>query len=187
MQTSTVILVLSLISISISAFLNSGMDDLVNSSRNCHFYYSLEEKFKCGPNGYPLGYGSKYCSKFLQKLTYFLPNEQKWIDNTLLCLKKQAYESYKNISAADPQKCEKILSWNFNAHPKCYIDNGFCELIKENIVSFPYRLMKNVYEMKDMITLDSVKQIKETLIGCFKSLKQSVNNAELEELFSAYY
>jgi Phosphomannose isomerase type I len=31
----------------------------------CSFYaYCLEARYHCGPNGYPIGYGLKYCEKF---------------------------------------------------------------------------------------------------------------------------
>jgi hypothetical protein len=40
--------------------------DLVSlaKSGDCNFYKKIEDIKKCGPNGYPLAYGGKYCEKF---------------------------------------------------------------------------------------------------------------------------
>lgn len=49
--------------------LNEG---LYNS--DCEWYVNcLEERFHCGENGYPLGYGYKYCTRFVDNLPKFSP------------------------------------------------------------------------------------------------------------------
>ena len=39
---------------------------------NCDFYTQcVEPRFKCGAKGYPLGYGDKYCRRFVNKRSCF--------------------------------------------------------------------------------------------------------------------
>ena len=42
---------------------------------NCDFYTEcVEAKFQCGAEGYPIGYGDKYCRRFEDNLDCFTPN-----------------------------------------------------------------------------------------------------------------
>ena len=39
---------------------------------NCDFYTQcVEERFQCGSNGYPLGYGDTYCRRFQNQSSCF--------------------------------------------------------------------------------------------------------------------
>ena len=39
---------------------------------NCDFYTQcIEQKLECGPNGYPLAYGNRYCNHFTDSQGYF--------------------------------------------------------------------------------------------------------------------
>lgn len=41
---------------------------------DCSFYtHCVEQKFRCGENGYPLAYGHRYCQKFTEKQDCFTP------------------------------------------------------------------------------------------------------------------
>jgi len=43
----------------------------------CSFYEDcLEARYHCGPDGYPLGYGKKYCNKFIATIDKFSPEAQ---------------------------------------------------------------------------------------------------------------
>ena len=48
----------------------TGCTDLANAG-NCEFYRSLEQKFQCGSNGYPLDYGYYYCHEFQKQSSCF--------------------------------------------------------------------------------------------------------------------
>ena len=42
---------------------------------NCDFYTQcVEARFKCGPDGYPLAYGDKYCRRFTKNSNCFTPD-----------------------------------------------------------------------------------------------------------------
>ena len=56
---------------------------------DCTFYDKcLEATYNCGPEGYPLGYGLKYCDRFKDSYKEFTPQGRKWVQGTLLCLKE---------------------------------------------------------------------------------------------------
>src|SRR5688572_15430052 len=55
----------------------------------CDFYLDcLESRYRCSSNGYPLGYGYKYCSKFKNSASGFSKQGQKWIIKTMTCLQQ---------------------------------------------------------------------------------------------------
>lgn len=55
----------------------SCFDTLINS-QSCLWYPDcLELKYQCGSQGYPIGYGFKYCNKFGQLKTY--QSARTWI------------------------------------------------------------------------------------------------------------
>ena len=56
---------------------------------DCTFYdQCLEATYECGPSGYPLGYGLKYCNRFVDNYKLFSKEGKEWISGTLLCLKE---------------------------------------------------------------------------------------------------
>ena len=47
---------------------------------DCDFYKEcMESKFQCGPEGYPMGYGGKYCNRFSTNIQKFPLAAQNWI------------------------------------------------------------------------------------------------------------
>ena len=63
---------------------------------NCGFYSAcLESKFQCGADGYPVGYGEKYCERFMSLNTAhsvssseLSPDGIRWRNSTLICLQR---------------------------------------------------------------------------------------------------
>lgn len=133
---------------------------------DCSFYSDfLEAKFNCGPKGYPIGYGYKYCNRFLQKNDIFTNSAQRWVSGTLLCLKQQLLESLTNYNELDKNSCSLIQKEAFNSHAICYIQNGFCEEFKKNKFRFMIDLLQ-VYEIQDFFSTLAVKQVKSVLATC---------------------
>ena len=126
-------------------------DMVINGT--CDFYTNcLETKYHCGHNGYPVGYGHKYCSKFLKNFNDY-PNEgQEWITKTLVCLKKALIIQFTS--------CAEIYNTAFDSHPRCYYESGFCNLFLDtkNLKQTLYALL-NTYEIKDFASITSMKQI----------------------------
>ncbi len=140
-------------------------------SLDCSFYQDcLQDIYKCAPGGYPLDYGFKYCTKFVSRFEHFPEEGQHWIDGTLKCLK----EALLPVSFSRNSTCTEIKNIAFDSHPKCYIENGFCELFTKSTALKTVTELLNVYEIKDMVTLISMKQIFGTLSMCGAKIFDSV-------------
>ena len=136
--------------------------------QNCSFYHRcLEAKFHCGPDGYPMGYGYKYCNKFLDSYDYYDDKGKKWIDDTLVCLKEALVKDMEN---QQEETCDQLLNNAFDSHVPCYTDNGFCSLAfnlgnPRAEAGFLYALMKT-YDVKDFMSLIAIKQVFNTIKTC---------------------
>jgi len=155
------------------AALTQDCKNLPFAPKNCDYYTQcLEPKFKCGPTGYPIGYGNKYCNKFLEFFNDFTPEGQEWIGKTLLCLKNAlipVYESTKSIT------CSEIYNIAFDSHPTCYTDSGFCNLFADPRIGFTtIKGLLKVLEVKDMASIPSFKQVIITAGKCGKSVLDAV-------------
>jgi hypothetical protein len=92
----------------------------------CEFYRCREANtgHACGPRGYYLGYGLKYCNRFSQSLHPKLSGAGKdWLDKTRLCLMNHVHQ---NIPWDAP--CADVKRSAFDSHPNCYVRGGICFL-----------------------------------------------------------
>ncbi|KAH9479093.1 hypothetical protein JR316_0007672 [Psilocybe cubensis] len=147
----------------------------------CDFYREcLESKFHCGPKGYPLGYGEKYCEKFVAGQDKLSPAGQKWMMDTMQCLQrvlvpdateseadnrkpgeldhsdtKSARES-TDTGSNNNKRCDALKQKAFDSHSECYLANGLCSLSGRDWVE--------IVEIIGIKTLfDSWAAIKETI------------------------
>ena len=161
MKIATILLVL----IAVSSVYTADVCEETLTQHNCEFYSNcLEKKFECGAKGYPIGYGFKYCSKFLANQKSFPPKGQEWIDSTLLCL-KQALIPFTTKNK-DSNTCTNILNAAFDSHPECYVKAGFCQLFFRADVGDTIKALLATYEVNDFKSLISIKQIFETAKLC---------------------
>jgi hypothetical protein len=93
------------------------------SPTTCDFYTCLESNYSCGPSGYPIGYGYKFCSKFGESYYSFSPKGQVWVNNVRQCLQESLIDDMSCNSS-----CSKIQSDAFGSHAGCYVRTGVCEL-----------------------------------------------------------
>ena len=140
----------------------------ISQQLDCSFYTDcLEAKYHCGPDGYPVGYGNKYCEKFLEHRDEFSDAGQQWIDGTLTCLKK-ALEP--DMITSETETCDKVNDDAFASHVQCYVDNGFCDLAFDGLHPFKtshfYYDLLQVYEVKDFASLMAIKAVFETVQKC---------------------
>lgn len=141
------------------------------TNEKCQFYSQcLEPKFHCGASGYPLGYGYRYCSKFLNYLDYFTESGQKWVKKVLVCLKKSLNKPFDN--------CANLLNTAFDSHPECYVQSGLCELFQESIEKVTQNLigLYNVYEVKDFQSLSTLNQVFITAKRCGGNYYEQIKN-----------
>lgn len=94
----------------------------VSQENNCDFYdRCLEAKNQCGNDGYPLGYGLKFCRKF--SAMELSAEGERWITATMACLQEQLVDL-----AETKTDCGTIQTKAFESHVQCYLDHGFCGL-----------------------------------------------------------
>jgi hypothetical protein len=148
---------------------------LVNNL-SCDFYTKcLETKYKCGPTGYPVGYGFKYCSKFVKNINDYPAKGQEWIKKTLVCLKKALVPELNS--------CQNLYNVAFNSHPKCYYDSGFCDMFLDqgNLKQTVTALLKT-YEIQDFASITSLNQIFETAKLCGADYMKKILDS-IKEIF----
>src|SRR5690349_7653291 len=82
----------TIISLALLSFTFANICEQFTLNDNCDFYIEcLEKQFNCGSSGYPVGYGHKYCNRFVQSLPFFAQNGKVWVMKTLVCLKKHLF------------------------------------------------------------------------------------------------
>ena len=170
MSIFTYLLLLSLVSFSLCQTCQSLTED-----ETCDFYLTcLEDEYHCGPDGYPVGYGHKYCSKFTDHLADFSESGQLWIKKTLVCLK----QTLLPLVGKDDTTCQIIHDAAFDSHPKCYALNGFCDLFFDPVhILQNVKGLLNVYEIKDLTQLISIKQMVQTAGLCGEGVMEKFLDA----------
>jgi hypothetical protein len=92
---------------------------------NCSFYtHCLEHAYQCGPTGYPLAYGHKFCAKFRSERARLSPVGQEWMLDTMHCLQIALVPELTMARMS----CKRLEKRAMESHGRCYVDNGFCEL-----------------------------------------------------------
>lgn len=88
----------------------------------------MEEKSNCGADGYWLKFGAHYCQKFLDKEKTFSSVGQRWLQMVRQCLQERADDVSRQVS------CSRIEREAMDSHISCYIDTGFCNLPKRDML-----------------------------------------------------
>ncbi|KAJ7736899.1 hypothetical protein B0H16DRAFT_1425555 [Mycena metata] len=104
-------------------------DECLNPPQDsCTFYADcIESRYHCGPTGYPLGYGQKYCTKFLAEREKFDTPGQTWMLATLHCLQEALIPDATGAPDATTS-CSALEDKAFGTHAGCYVSNGVCKL-----------------------------------------------------------
>lgn len=92
------------------------------SRESCSFYRCMEKERPCGPHGYWMGFGDRYCRAFLNHQDSFSEESQRWLTDVRECLQVRVHE------VANDVQCRDIYSTAMNSHVSCYVDTGFCNL-----------------------------------------------------------
>ncbi|KAF2197222.1 hypothetical protein GQ43DRAFT_425006 [Delitschia confertaspora ATCC 74209] len=151
---------------SIQCCVNSagGGDDgpsCTNPAENTCAFYSdcLEKKMKCGDEGYPIGYGMKYCKKFTKARPQLSAKGKAWITKTMLCLQRNL------IPFATGQQggtCARLKDFAFGTHPGCYVSSGVCTLPPSD-----WEVIISTVSIKELFgSLEALKATLETGVNC---------------------
>jgi hypothetical protein len=134
----------------------------------CSFYAEcVESVYHCGADGYPLGYGQKYCDKFSDSIATLSSQGQKWMLDTMECLQltlvNQSAE-FKAIASSPlaSTTCNVIKETAFDSHSKCYLDSGLCSLPWTDWLA-----IVNIIDVKTLFSsVDAVKETLQAADGC---------------------
>ncbi|KIK63333.1 hypothetical protein GYMLUDRAFT_41047 [Collybiopsis luxurians FD-317 M1] len=103
---------------------------------SCVFYAAcLEPHFHCGPDGYPLGFGEKFCTKFSLpgNVGRLLDKGQEWMWDTMACLQRALVPELEEpvppgSSSSQSEACKTLETKAFSTHAPCYLSSGLCSL-----------------------------------------------------------
>lgn len=131
----------------------------------CSFYEDcLETRYHCGAEGYPLGYGKKYCNKFNAAKDKFSQKGQVWMIDTMECLQKVLVPEAtrpKEMGKQGSSPCDKLREKAIDSHAKCYVQNGVCTLsVKDWLEIVKVIDLKALFEGWDVVL--------ETATGCLE-------------------
>ena len=135
--------------------------DLANNG-DCEFYNCFENRRNCGPNGYMIGYGGKYCHRFGQHYDSFNALGRTWIDCARKCLTKALIQSYQANQPAG-YGCSNVTSLAFHTHVDCYHDCGFCNIWNSNKLA-----LLSVYQLGDFLAQRALSQVFEVAKKCLQ-------------------
>lgn len=134
----------------------------------CSFYEDcLETSYQCGVDGYPLGYGKKYCNKFNAAIDKFSQKGQIWMIDTMECLQQALVPEATgpNLNEMGKQgrsSCDELRKKAVHSHSKCYVQNGVCTLSMKDWVE-----IIKVIDLKTLLVGWDV--VLETAAGCLES------------------
>ncbi|KAJ3977939.1 hypothetical protein EV361DRAFT_876085 [Lentinula raphanica] len=106
----------------------------------CTFYSAcLESHFHCGPEGYPLGFGEKFCTKFSlpDNVNRLSRKGEEWMWTTMACLQRALVPELDKVVPAgqgDKRACQALKDKAFSTHAPCYLTSGLCSLPPEDWV-----------------------------------------------------
>jgi len=139
------------------------------TQKSCDFYKKCVENTKgCGVNGYAIGYGDKYCNRFL-KGTFSATKGKLWVKSTLLCLQNELVPVLNTI---DKYNCSDISNYAFDSHPKCYL-NPVSNNSDISVCWLPLKDLRQIFKVidfKDMISRKALKQEKIVAKACAKKI-----------------
>ncbi|ETV98092.1 hypothetical protein H310_08837, partial [Aphanomyces invadans] len=149
--------------------------------KSCAFYSQcIEVAHPCGPRGYAIDFGEKYCVKFNEKKDWFSEDGRRWLDGTMTCLQQKLVPMLRSPNVT----CEAIRTFAFNSHPACYTndnDNNFsvCDLPIGDWMS-----LVRVIGLQTLIQLDTMMNGVTTGIACLKAFSHWARQLDAFENFT---
>lgn len=146
--------------------------DTLIQNLDCSWYETcLQAAFQCPEDGYPIGYGYKYCSRGLRLEPLLTPRQADWFQRTLKCLKGSLKDILREQDVNRNVTCETLEKVAFNSHVKCYTQNGFCHLFS---IMHPFvtgRFLQRLsmyYDVRDLFSKYGRRQVVKTGMICVK-------------------
>ncbi|MGE4133752.1 MAG: hypothetical protein AB7F86_19095 [Bdellovibrionales bacterium] len=137
----------------------------------CDFYpQCLESAYKCGPDGYPMGYGAKYCARFNGLTSAELsPKGLVWRDYTLVCLQQSLVSLM--ITTNPVNTCSQLKDFAFRTHVSCYTQPiaPVC-----NLTLGDWMTIASVVDLKEYADRAGLEQVVQVIRQCGDSVKQQL-------------
>jgi len=118
----------------------------------CSFYEDcLETRYHCGPDGYPLGYGKKYCNKFIAAIDKFSPEAQVYMLDVMECLQRALVP--ETTGPVEPRAngrspCDDLKRKAYESYAECYVQPS-----GEPLYTLSVKDWAEVVELIDLKTL----------------------------------
>ena len=138
--------------------------------RTCLFYTScMERKRSCGPNGYAINYGSRFCNKFVTSLYLFSNTGQSWVYATMNCLQRALVSPLKQCD----KSCAELRKNAFDSHPSCYVNSGV------GVCNLPARDWIGIIRVvgRELFTDEGIVQALKTAPNCIPILIAQISAA----------
>lgn len=170
-----------------TAFATSGIC-LKPKVGQCGFYQQcIESQYKCGPDGYPLGYGAKYCGRFSALTSSQLSKKGLiWRDYTLVCLQQELVTLL--VTSHNINSCAALKDYAFRSHVSCYTQPvaPICDLDVSDW--FTIATVVDLKEYRDSSGREQVIEVirkcgptvKERLVELLKKLKLPVHATDAD-------
>lgn len=126
-------------------------------AKDCSFYTRcLEPTVPCGPFGYSINYGQKYCESFKKDSPNFSPKGQEWLWMVMTCLQENLLP-ITNGTISKPT-CKGLKTFAYATHAECYTIPGHsvCDIPPGDWVRLLW-IIKN--ELFDVETLKTAIQV----------------------------
>ncbi|KAJ3308258.1 CCR4-NOT regulatory complex component [Boothiomyces sp. JEL0838] len=98
-------------------------------ANDCSFYTDcVEPTFPCGPSGYTLGYGHRFCQAFKDGESQYTPKGQEWLKSVMMCLQQKLVPLVEGDMSF--KTCDALRQYAYGTHPYCYTLPGetICEI-----------------------------------------------------------
>lgn len=128
---------------------------------DCSFYTRcLEASHPCGPRGYAITYGKRYCEAF-GRLTTLSPEGRRWRDATMHCLQVRL----ASVLGRQDLTCTQITDHAFDDHPFCYTRPGssICDLAPGD-----WLVVVRTIDAADLLSRRGRRQISATAAECLR-------------------
>ena len=146
--------------------------ELMNQSFECDIYATLESNIQsCGPLGYLLGYGQRYCHLFSLNALNFSLKGQNWVRLTRFCLANKISQ-ISLIDSNSYNTCKEIQEYGIQSHASCYVSSGFCELPLHDFIQ-----IIQIVGWKHLLDTDGIGQQIKTIHGCLDKLVSAIRRS----------
>ncbi|KAF5345490.1 hypothetical protein D9757_013513 [Collybiopsis confluens] len=168
--------------ISLSQTVKTNCSSPPDPPHSCVFYAAcLEPHFHCGSQGYPLGFGEKFCTKFNlpQNVGRLSDKGKEWMWDTMACLQR-ALVTELDIPApsSSSEACKALETKAFSTHAPCYLSSGLCSLNPKD-----WAVIVDIIGIRTLFgTRDALRGAVEAGEGCLKFFAKEWDKGVEKEL-----